>query len=99
MPKLSVVMPIYNVEEYLPKCIESCLSQTYKDFELFLVNDGSKDNSLDICRTYEQKDTRIHVIDKPNGGLSDARNAGMRVATGEYIYFVDSDDFLERTCF
>ncbi|MEA4874880.1 glycosyltransferase [Anaerorhabdus sp.] len=99
MPKLSVVMPIYNVEEYLPKCIESCLSQTYKDFELFLVNDGSKDNSLDICRTYEQKDTRIHVIDKLNGGLSDARNAGMRVATGEYIYFVDSDDFLERTCF
>lgn len=97
MPKLSVVVPIYNVSEYLEKCIDSCLNQTMSDFELILVNDGSTDNSLDICKRYN--DPRIQILDKVNGGLSDARNAGLKVAQGEFIYFVDSDDFLELTCF
>lgn len=97
MSKVSIIVPIYNVEEYLPKCIESCLAQTFTDFELILVNDGSKDNGLAICHEYEKKDTRIQVLDKPNGGLSDARNAGMKIATSPYIYFLDSDDFIEPT--
>ena len=82
MPEISVVIPVYNVESYLPKCIDSVLNQTWKDFELILVNDGSTDRSLSICRSYAEKDTRIRVIDKPNGGLSDARNAGMEKASG-----------------
>lgn len=97
MIKVSIIVPIYNVEEYLPKCIESCLAQTFTDFELILVNDGSKDNGVAICHEYEKKDTRIQVLDKPNGGLSDARNAGMKIATSPYIYFLDSDDFIEPT--
>lgn len=96
MPKVSVVVPIYNVQEYLSKCIESLLNQTFNDFELILVNDGSKDDSLNIVREYEKKDARIIVIDKQNGGLSDARNAGIAIAKGEYILFVDSDDFVEK---
>ncbi len=95
MPEISVVVPVYNVRDYLRKNIESVLSQTYGDFELILVNDGSKDDSLEIIREYEKKDPRIMVIDKPNGGLSDARNAGMQKATGKYIQFIDSDDFIE----
>ena len=95
MPEISVVIPVYNVEQYLPKCIDSVLNQTWKDFELILVNDGSTDHSLSICRSYAEKDSRIHVIDKPNGGLSDARNAGMEQASGTYIDFIDSDDFVE----
>ena len=95
MPEISVVVPVYNVRDYLRKNIESILNQTFRDFELILVNDGSKDDSLDILREYEKKDDRITVIDKPNGGLSDARNAGMQIATGKYIQFIDSDDFIE----
>ena len=95
MPEISVVVPVYNVRDYLRKNIESILNQTFRDFELILVNDGSKDDSLDILREYEAKDNRITVIDKPNGGLSDARNAGMQIATGKYIQFIDSDDFIE----
>ncbi|SJZ59042.1 glycosyltransferase family 2 protein [Anaerorhabdus furcosa] len=97
MTKVSIIVPIYNVEEYLGKCIESCLCQTFVDYELILVNDGSTDNGLSICREYEMKDSRIKVLDKPNGGLSDARNAGMKIATSPYIYFLDSDDFIEPT--
>lgn len=97
MSKVSIIVPIYNVEEYLGKCIESCLCQTFTDYELILVNDGSTDNGLSICREYEKKDSRIKVLDKPNGGLSDARNAGMKIAMSPYIYFLDSDDFIEPT--
>lgn len=95
MPEISVVVPVYNVRDYLRKNIESILAQTFTDYELILVNDGSRDDSLSILREYEQKDARITVIDKPNGGLSDARNAGMAIASGKYIQFIDSDDFVE----
>lgn len=93
--KISVVVPIYNVEEYLPKCIESLLNQTYEDLEIILVDDGGKDNCPSICEAYAEKDNRIKVIHKENGGLSDARNAGTAVATGAYIAYVDSDDFIK----
>ena len=92
---LSVIIPVYNVEEYLAKCVESILNQTYSNLEVILVNDGSKDGSGSICDVYAQKDPRVRVIHKENGGLSSARNAGMDAATGEYITFVDSDDWLE----
>ena len=95
MPEISVVVPIYNVAEYLPKCIESILAQTWQDYELILVNDGSTDDSLSICEAYRKKDPRIRVIDKQNGGLSDARNAGIEQAQGTWISFIDSDDFIE----
>lgn len=102
MPKFSVIVPIYNVEEYLEECVESVLAQTYPDFELILVDDGSPDGCGVICDEYALKDSRIRVIHKKNGGLSDARNAGLDQATGEYIYFLDSDDsilpdLLEKT--
>ena len=91
--KLSFIIPVYNVEKYLPQCVDSILSQTYKDFEVILVDDGSPDNSGKVCDAYAQKDHRVRVIHKPNGGLSDARNVGMAAARGEWIVFVDSDDF------
>lgn len=93
-PKISIIVPVYNVEEYITECIDSILSQTYKDWELILVNDGSTDNSGKICDEYALKDNRINVIHKENGGLSSARNAGIDVAKGEYITFIDSDDVL-----
>lgn len=89
---ISVVVPVYNVEKWLSKCIDSILSQTYGDFELILVNDGSKDRSLEICTKYAQIDSRIIVIDKDNEGVSTTRNIGIRNAHGKYICFVDSDD-------
>lgn len=91
---ISVVVPVYNVEKWLSKCIDSILSQTYGDFELILVNDGSKDRSLEICNQYAQIDSRIIVIDKDNEGVSATRNIGIRNAHGKYICFVDSDDFV-----
>ena len=94
--RLSIVVPIYNAEKYLNECIKSILCQTFCDFELILVNDGSQDRSLDICRLWEKKDSRIRIIDKENGGVSSARNAGVEVSKGEYIGFVDSDDFIDR---
>lgn len=93
-PKLSVIVPVYNVESYLADCIKSILNQSFKDFELILVNDGSTDNSLQICKQYQELDKRIKVFDKPNGGVSTARNRGLKEATGEWIYFVDADDTL-----
>lgn len=94
MPKISIIVPVYNVEEYLSNCIDSILNQTFKDFELILVNDGSTDNSLDICKHYKNIDNRIFIIDKKNGGVSSSRNAGLDIAKGEYIGFVDSDDYI-----
>lgn len=91
---ISVIVPIYNVEALLPKCIESICNQTYSNLEIILVNDGSTDSCGDICEKYGKEDKRIIVINKENGGLSDARNAGLKLAKGEYIAFVDSDDFI-----
>lgn len=91
---ISIIVPIYNSERFLQHCIESILVQTYDDFELILVNDGSTDNSLAICKKFDDK--RIIIIDKSNGGVSSARNSGLSMARGEYITFVDSDDFLPQ---
>lgn len=91
---ISVIVPIYNVEPYLRRCVDSLLQQTCEDFELILVDDGSPDNCGAICDEYAAMDARVRVIHKPNGGLSDARNAGLKIAQGEYIAFVDSDDWV-----
>ena len=91
---ISVIVPIYNVEKYLSRCLDSILAQTYKNLEIILVNDGSTDGSGKICEEYKQKDSRIVVVHKKNGGLSSARNAGLDIATGSYIGFVDSDDYI-----
>ena len=93
--KLSIIVPVYKVRRHLQKCIESILQQTYTDYELILVDDGSPDNCPAICDSYATKDPRIKTIHKKNGGLSSARNAGLAIATGEYIGYVDSDDFIE----
>ena len=95
VPKVSIIVPVYKVEKYLRKCIDSIINQTLKDIEIILVDDGSPDKCGKICDEYAAKDTRIKVIHKENGGLSSARNAGMEVAEGEYIGFVDSDDWIE----
>lgn len=95
----SVIVPVYNVEKYLSECIDSILMQSFTDFELILVNDGSTDGSGQICDRYAESDNRINVIHKPNGGLSDARNAGTRGAQGEYIIYIDSDDYISSKDF
>lgn len=94
---VSVIVPIYQVEAYLPRCLDSILAQTFTDFELILVDDGTKDNCPAIMEAYAQKDARIRQIHKENGGLSSARNAGLDIARGKYIAFVDSDDYIEPT--
>lgn len=96
MPVISIIVPVYKVEKYLPMCITSILEQTFTDFELILVDDGSPDKCPVICDQFAQTDCRIKVVHKENGGLSDARNAGLKVAKGKYIGFVDSDDFIRR---
>ena len=96
MPKLSIIVPIYNVEADLPKCIESILAQNYKDFELILINDGSPDNCMQIIEQYKQKDPRIISIHQKNKGVSAARNAGLSIATGEYIGFIDADCWIDE---
>ncbi len=94
MAKITVIIPVYQVEQYLKRCVDSILTQTFTDFEMILVDDGSPDNCGNICDEYAKKDMRVRVIHKENGGLSSARNAGMAVATGEYLMFVDSDDYI-----
>ena len=94
MPKISIIVPIYKVEPYLKRCVDSILNQTFTDFECILVDDGSPDNCPQICDEYAKKDKRIRVIHKKNGGLSDARNAGIDIAQGEYLGFIDSDDWI-----
>lgn len=91
---ISVVIPVYKVEPYLDRCVQSIVNQTYRDLEIILVDDGSPDNCPAICDAWAEKDSRIRVIHKENGGLSDARNVGMALATGEYIAFIDSDDWI-----
>ena len=93
--KVSVIIPVYNVEKYIKQCLESVINQTLKDIEIIVVNDGTKDNSMKIVEEY-LSDKRIKIINKENGGLSSARNAGMREAQGKYIYFIDSDDFVDK---
>ena len=94
LPLISVIVPVYKVEPYLDRCVQSIVDQTYTNLEIILVDDGSPDRCPQMCDAWAKKDSRIRVIHKENGGLSDARNAGMAVATGEYIAFVDSDDWL-----
>ena len=91
---ISVIVPIYNVEKYVNKCVGSIVNQTYTNLEIILVDDGSPDRCPEICDEWAKKDSRIKVIHKKNGGLSDARNAGMKIASGDYIAFVDSDDWI-----
>ena len=93
-PLISVIVPVYNVAEYLPECVDSIINQTYKNLEIILVDDGSTDACPDICDEYAKRDSRIRVIHKKNGGLSDARNVGLDICTGEWIGFVDSDDYI-----
>ena len=98
MSKVSIIIPVYNAEKFLCKCIDSVLSQTFEGWEMILVNDGSKDSSLAICKEYAEKDKRIKVLDKPNGGPSSARNSGIREARGEYVFFLDADDTITTDC-
>ncbi len=94
-PKISVIVPVYNAEAYLDRCMKSIYDQTFSDYEIILVNDGSTDNSLEMCRAYAAKDERVTVIDKENGGAGSARNAGIAAASGEYLAFPDVDDWFE----
>lgn len=93
---ISVIVPIYNIQEYLPQCIDSIINQTYTELEIILVDDGSTDSGGSICDEYALNDSRVKVIHKKNGGLVSARKAGIRAAHGEYITFVDGDDWIER---
>ena len=93
--RFSIIIPVYNVEKYLRECLDSVLNQTFPDWEAVCVNDGSTDGSADILEEYAQKETRVKVISQPNGGLSAARNTGMKAVSGEYVLFLDSDDWLE----
>ncbi|KAB7671695.1 glycosyltransferase [Bacillus sp. B1-b2] len=92
---ISIIVPIYNVEDYLKRCLDSIIGQTYKSLEIILVNDGSTDSSGELCDIYKNKDTRIKVIHKNNGGISSTRNAGLEAASGKYIGFIDSDDWID----
>ncbi|MDD5924225.1 MAG: glycosyltransferase family A protein [Clostridia bacterium] len=98
-PKISIVIPVYNVEKYLSKCLDSVVNQTYKNLEIICINDGSTDNCLGVLQKYQKQDDRIIIIDKENTGLSDTRNVGTARATGEYLMYIDSDDWIDiDTC-
>lgn len=96
---ISVIVPIYNASSFLNKCISSIINQTYSQLEIILVNDGSTDNSLEICNLYANNDKRIKIINKENGGVSSARNMGIEAATGRYLVFIDADDYIEKNMF
>ena len=98
-PKVSIIVPVYNAEKYLERCVSSLTKQTLKDIEIILVDDSSTDSSLEICKQMAEKDSRIKVIHKMNEGAGLARNAALSIANGEYIGFVDSDDFVELNMF
>lgn len=97
MKKISVIIPVYNAEKYLTKCLNSIVNQTYTNLEIILVNDGSKDSSLNICYEYNKKDDRIKIINNDNHGASYSRNCGIDISTGEYIMFIDADDYVENS--
>lgn len=97
-PLVSIIIPIYNVEEFLPECLDSVITQTYQNLEIILINDESPDNSDAICLEYAKKDSRLLYLKQKNAGLSAARNHGIRVAKGEYLFFLDSDDYISPTC-
>lgn len=97
--KITVIIPVYNVENYLERCLKSILYNTYTNLEIICVNDGSTDNSKKILESYSKRDKRVVVINKKNAGVSSARNAGIKIATGEYIAFVDSDDWIHEKYF
>lgn len=97
--KLSIILPVYNAEQYIGKCLDSVLGQKFRDFEVILINDGSKDNSASICKAYAQRDKRIVFVDQPNQGVAMARNKGLNLAKGEYIGFVDADDTIESSMY
>ena len=99
MDKISIIIPVYNVEPYLVRCLDSVIKQTYENLEILLINDGSTDNGGNICDKYAAEDNRIRVFHKKNGGLSTALNVGLKKVTGEYIGFVDSDDWIESTMY
>lgn len=94
-PLISVIIPVYGVEKYIAQCLESVIKQTYKNLEILVINDGTKDNSALIAKLYSEKDARIKVYDFPNGGLSVARNRGLEIAKGDYIAYLDSDDWID----
>ncbi len=96
--KVSIIIPAYNAEKTLARCLDSVLNQTYQNIEVIVINDGSKDNTLQICTSYADKDDRIKVIDKPNSGVSNSRNKGIEASTGDYVTFIDSDDTIETDC-
>lgn len=96
MPLISIIIPVYNVQKYLKRCFDSVVNQTFKNFEVIVVDDGSTDSSLEICNKYAKSDSRFKIFHKSNGGLSDARNYGLRYAKGKFISFVDSDDWLQN---
>lgn len=96
-PKVSVIVPVYNSEKYLNRCVESLIHQTLQEVEIILVNDGSKDGSGEICRKFAQEDSRIVYIEQKNTGVSAARNRGLDVASGEFVMFCDSDDYYEES--
>lgn len=98
-PLISVIVPVYNVEQYIHQCVDSILSQTYKNLEIILVDDGSPDNCPAICDGYARNDDRVKIIHQENGGLSAARNSALDLCTGEYIAFVDSDDWIESNAY
>ena len=95
MPEISVIVPVHNCEKYIEKCINSILNQTFKDFELILVNDGSSDNSGKVCDYFKEKDSRVKIVHQKNMGVSVARNVGLDVSEGKYIGFIDGDDYIE----
>ncbi|WP_133966030.1 glycosyltransferase family 2 protein [Eubacterium limosum] len=99
IPLISIVIPVYNAAPYLVRCLDSVVEQTIENIEIIIVNDGSTDNSLEICEMYKEKDKRVVLINKQNGGLSDARNVGINMAKGQYIGFVDSDDWIRKNMF
>ena len=96
MPEISVIVPVYNTEKHLMRCVKSIVDQTYTDFELILVDDGSSDGSPEICDEWTGRDCRIHVTHKKNGGASSARNAGLAIAKGKWVFFSDSDDWIDN---
>ena len=98
-PTISVIVPVYNAEKYVGRCIESVKAQTYSDWQMILVDDGSKDKSLEICQEYAGSDNRIRVIHQENAGPGIARNVGLKYANGKYVVFIDSDDYIEKEYF